>query len=173
MSWRPSRRLGVCPSNSMGRVRGAPPRTPWAHGDCGPMLRCSSSTMQPTSFPPRASPRTRKPHVRGLCYYSDTLLARGSDPAADDMRALGQAEAGEAFQHVVVAAAGSAVVVHVDVPDVTLTVSHRGDGDRVQSGEGPARRLGAIDVPGLESLLRSRGPLEEDRRAHLRRGERR
>src|SRR2546425_13211414 len=41
------------------------------------MLRCPSSTMQPTSFPPRASPRTRKPHVRGLCYYSDTLLARG------------------------------------------------------------------------------------------------
>src|SRR2546425_9147658 len=40
------------------------------------MLRCSSSTMQPTSFPPRASPGTRKPHVRGLCYYSDTLLER-------------------------------------------------------------------------------------------------
>src|SRR2546427_9599002 len=59
------------------RNRGGGPgaaTNPLAHGDCGPMLRCSSSTMQPTSFPPRASPRTRKPHVRGLCYYSDTLL---------------------------------------------------------------------------------------------------
>src|SRR3989442_13021822 len=39
------------------------------------MLRCSSSTMRPTSFPPRASPGTRKPHVRGPCDYSDTHLA--------------------------------------------------------------------------------------------------
>src|SRR6185295_15167991 len=30
-----------------------------------------------TSFPPRASPGTRKPHVRGPCYYSDTLLVWG------------------------------------------------------------------------------------------------
>src|SRR2546425_10859455 len=52
------------------RAAANPPGT-WG---CGPMLRCSSSTMQPTSFPPRASPGTRKPHVRGLCYYSDTLL---------------------------------------------------------------------------------------------------
>src|SRR5574341_923794 len=37
-------------------------------------IRCSSSTMRPTSFPPRASPGTRKPHVRGPCDYSDRLL---------------------------------------------------------------------------------------------------
>src|SRR4249920_3775023 len=35
-----------------------------------------------TSIPPRASPGTRKPHARGPCQYSDTLLARPPLPGA-------------------------------------------------------------------------------------------
>src|SRR3989441_10958022 len=66
------------------RAAANPPGT-WG---CGPMLRCSSSTMQPTSFPPRASPRTRKPHVRGLCYYSDTLLAHEHDVTGAHLEVL-------------------------------------------------------------------------------------
>src|SRR6266571_8618791 len=84
----------------------APPRTPWAHGDCGPMLRCSSSTMRPTSFPPRASPGTHKPHVRDPCDDSDRLLVLLVGPR---LRIEGGIDRGG---EVVVGGQGGAFAVH-------------------------------------------------------------
>jgi hypothetical protein len=108
-----SRRLGACRRNGVGRVTGAagpyarrrddgdappsprrgnaadgpaPPVTRRARGDCGRMLRRSSSAMEEHRSPPRSLPAARKPHARDPPHFSDRLLAVGGDHCGREAR---------------------------------------------------------------------------------------
>src|SRR6266496_508632 len=125
------------------------------------MLRSSSSTMRPASFPPRASPGTRKPHVRGPCYYSDRLLVEQTRliPGARRHAELGDVEIEIASLQTQSPAGGlEAALQQIGVRTVPL---HPRSELALVEPATVGLAYQAEDVPGPERVVR-RQPLGED-----------